>query len=213
MFSIVDCLPTFARVVGARMPTDRQIDGVDQTDVLLGNSAMGHRESLLSFVGGDPVAARWKQWRIYFTVFIRQESARSASPASSRPAFPWLGTRSSTISRWTPTRILSSEDCLVGCQVPRSRSSKSTWRRSRSIQTRLRPTLNDLAVAVVSLVSLVRALGETPIRRKTGLLVVQWHSQFSSHTCARYPGAPRSANARLLSGRWLGDFRQLQAGR
>jgi arylsulfatase len=67
MFSIMDFLPTFAHIVGGKMPTDRPIDGVDQTDVLLGNSAMAHRESLLSFVGGDLVAARWKQWRIYFT--------------------------------------------------------------------------------------------------------------------------------------------------
>ena len=67
MFSIMDFLPTFAQIVGGKMPTDRAIDGVDQTDVLLGNSATGHRESLLSFIGGDLVAARWKQWRIYFT--------------------------------------------------------------------------------------------------------------------------------------------------
>jgi len=67
MFSIMDFLPTFAHIVGARMPSDRPIDGVDQTDVLLGASAMGHRENLLSFIGGDLVAARWKQWRIYFT--------------------------------------------------------------------------------------------------------------------------------------------------
>jgi arylsulfatase len=67
MFSIMDFLPTFAHVVGGKMPTDRPIDGVDPTDVLLGASATGHRDSLLSFVGGDLVAARWKQWRIYFT--------------------------------------------------------------------------------------------------------------------------------------------------
>ena len=67
MFSIMDFLPTFAHIVGGKMPTDRPIDGVDQTDVLLGNSAMGHRESLLSFIGADLVAVRWKQWRIYFT--------------------------------------------------------------------------------------------------------------------------------------------------
>jgi hypothetical protein len=40
---------------------------VDQTDVLLGNSAIGHRESLLTFIGGDLVAVRWKQRRVYFT--------------------------------------------------------------------------------------------------------------------------------------------------
>jgi arylsulfatase A-like enzyme len=67
MFSIMDFLPTFAQIVGGRMPTDRAIDGVDQTDVLLGTSKIGHRESLLSFIGADLVAARWKQWRIYFT--------------------------------------------------------------------------------------------------------------------------------------------------
>jgi arylsulfatase A-like enzyme len=67
MFSIMDFLPTFAQIVGAKMPTDRPIDGVDQTDVLLGKSEMGHRESLLSFIGADLVAVRWKQWRIYFT--------------------------------------------------------------------------------------------------------------------------------------------------
>jgi arylsulfatase A-like enzyme len=67
MLSIMDFLPTFAHIVGGKIPADRPIDGVDQTDVVLGTSAMGHRESLLSFIGGDLVAVRWKQWRIYFT--------------------------------------------------------------------------------------------------------------------------------------------------
>ena len=67
MFSIMDFLPTLANVAGGKMPTDRPIDGVDQTDVLLGKSEMGHRESLLSFIGPDLVAARWRQWRVYFT--------------------------------------------------------------------------------------------------------------------------------------------------
>ena len=67
MFSIMDFLPTFAHITGGSLPTDRPIDGVDQTDVLFGKKATGHRESLLSFIGGDLVAARWKQWRIYFT--------------------------------------------------------------------------------------------------------------------------------------------------
>ncbi len=67
MFSIMDFLPTFAHIVGGSLPTDREIDGVDQTDVLLGNSPTGHREALLSFIGGDLVAVRWKQWRTYFT--------------------------------------------------------------------------------------------------------------------------------------------------
>jgi arylsulfatase A-like enzyme len=67
MFSIMDFMPTFARLIGGNVPADRAIDGVDQSDVLLGNSATGQRDSLLSFIGADLVAARWKQWRIYFT--------------------------------------------------------------------------------------------------------------------------------------------------
>jgi arylsulfatase len=67
MFSIMDWFPTFANIIGASMPTDRPIDGVDQTDVLLGKSEMGNRESLLSFIGDQIVAVRWKQWRGYFT--------------------------------------------------------------------------------------------------------------------------------------------------
>ncbi len=66
MFSEMDFLPTFATILGKKLPTDRPIDGVDQGKVLSGESEMGSRESLLSFVGADLVAARWKQWRIYF---------------------------------------------------------------------------------------------------------------------------------------------------
>src|SRR5260370_6187651 len=67
MFSIMDFLPTFANIVGGKMPTDRPIDGVDQSDVFTGASAVGHRESLVSFIGNELVAARWKQWRFYFS--------------------------------------------------------------------------------------------------------------------------------------------------
>jgi len=66
MFSEMDFLPTFAAILGAKLPTDRPIDGVDQTAVLFGKSEKGARESLLTFIGPDLVAVRWKQWRFYF---------------------------------------------------------------------------------------------------------------------------------------------------
>ena len=67
MFSIMDFFPTLASIVGGKMPTDRPIDGVDQSDVLFDKSTVGHRENLLTFIGPQLVAERWKQWRIYFT--------------------------------------------------------------------------------------------------------------------------------------------------
>ena len=69
MFSIMDFLPTFAGDHRRRRcPTDRPIDGVDQTDVLLGKSASRATASRCSPSSApDLVAARWKQWRVYFT--------------------------------------------------------------------------------------------------------------------------------------------------
>ncbi len=67
MFSIMDFFPTFAHMVGGKVPTDRPFDGIDQTDVLLGKTDQGPRQSLLTFVGDQMVAARWKQFRVYFT--------------------------------------------------------------------------------------------------------------------------------------------------
>jgi len=66
MFSIMDFFPTFARLTGGKVPDDRPIDGVDQIDLLMGTSDTGRRENLLTFVGPNLVAARWKHFRAYF---------------------------------------------------------------------------------------------------------------------------------------------------
>jgi hypothetical protein len=58
MFSIMDFFPTFAHIADGKVPDDRPIDGVDQSEVLLGGNDIGHREHLLTFVGPDLVAAR-----------------------------------------------------------------------------------------------------------------------------------------------------------
>ena len=63
MFSIMDFLPTFAAILGGKLPTDRPYDGVDQSAVLLGKSEAGARDTLLTFNGPDLVAVRWKQRR------------------------------------------------------------------------------------------------------------------------------------------------------
>ena len=66
MFSIMDFFPTFAHIAGGKVPNDRPIDGVDQTDLLLGKSETGARDNLLTFVGPTLAASRWNQWRAYF---------------------------------------------------------------------------------------------------------------------------------------------------
>jgi len=66
MFSIMDFFPTLAHLAGGKVPDDRPIDGIDQTDLLLGNSSTGRRDALLTFVGPELIAVRWKQFRTYF---------------------------------------------------------------------------------------------------------------------------------------------------
>lgn len=65
MFSVHDFFPTLANIIGANLPSDRPIDGVDQSDFLLGNSESSARESLITFIGDRIVAVRWRQYRFY----------------------------------------------------------------------------------------------------------------------------------------------------
>ena len=70
MFSTMDFLPTLAAFVGAEMPTDRPIDGVDQSAWLLGEQDHSNREHLLTFINGELVAVRWRHFRIYLQEVI-----------------------------------------------------------------------------------------------------------------------------------------------
>ena len=45
IFATIDFMPTFATLAGYKVPADRVIDGVDQTDLLLGKSKKGARDS------------------------------------------------------------------------------------------------------------------------------------------------------------------------
>ncbi len=69
MFSIMDFLPTFARILDAKLPDDRPIDGIDQLDYLVGKQDYSNREHLISFLGSRLIAVRWRQWRIYTVNF------------------------------------------------------------------------------------------------------------------------------------------------
>lgn len=65
MFSIMDFLPTLAALIGAPVPDDRPVDGIDQSAHLLGRQPQSSREHLLTFIGAHLAAVRWRQWRIY----------------------------------------------------------------------------------------------------------------------------------------------------
>jgi arylsulfatase len=62
----VDTFTTFARIANAAVPQDRPIDGVDQTDFLLGKSERSAREGFPVFVADRLEAVKWKNWKLAF---------------------------------------------------------------------------------------------------------------------------------------------------
>ncbi|TLX72467.1 arylsulfatase [Labilibacter sediminis] len=62
---MVDILPTMASLVGAETPQDRIIDGVDQTDFLLGRQEHSNREGFPIFNGDEMFAYKWKNWKMH----------------------------------------------------------------------------------------------------------------------------------------------------
>jgi len=62
----VDTYTIFARLAGAQVPQDRSIDGVDQTDFLLGKSDKSNREGFPAFVADCLEAVKWRNWKVVF---------------------------------------------------------------------------------------------------------------------------------------------------
>jgi arylsulfatase A-like enzyme len=80
MFHVLDLFTTFASITGAEVPTDRAIDGVDQTDFLLGKQDQSNRDSRLVLYDGhaDPVAVRYKQFKFHFIAYEKINPFQSA---------------------------------------------------------------------------------------------------------------------------------------
>ena len=62
----VDTFTTFASIVGARIPKDRPIDGVDQSAFFLGESERSAREGFPVFVADRLEAVKWRDYKMAF---------------------------------------------------------------------------------------------------------------------------------------------------
>jgi arylsulfatase A-like enzyme len=62
----VDTFTTFAKIAGAAVPQDRAIDGLDQSEFLLGRSERSAREGFPVFVADRMEAVKWKNWKMDF---------------------------------------------------------------------------------------------------------------------------------------------------
>jgi arylsulfatase len=63
---MVDVLPTVAKITGAKVPTDRIIDGVDQFNFLAGKQENSNREGFPAYNGDDLFGYKWRNWKMHF---------------------------------------------------------------------------------------------------------------------------------------------------
>ncbi len=79
---VVDIFPTFARIAGGGVPTDRLFDGVDQLDFFTGHQAKSNREGFPIFQVGEPTAVKWRNWKYYV---VMRENSDTASVRLEKP--------------------------------------------------------------------------------------------------------------------------------
>jgi arylsulfatase A-like enzyme len=68
---IVDMFTTLASAGGAKVPEDRPIDGVDQSDFFVGKQESSNREGFVVYVADRLSAVKWRNWKMHL---IRQEN-------------------------------------------------------------------------------------------------------------------------------------------
>jgi arylsulfatase A-like enzyme len=68
ILSDLDWFPTLANLVGeeGRIPTDRPIDGIDQSDFLIGKQGTSNREYIVTYVGDNIFSVKWRSLKVHF---------------------------------------------------------------------------------------------------------------------------------------------------
>lgn len=62
----MDLFTTLAPIVGGKVPTDRAIDGVEQSQFFLGKQESSNRDSLVVYVGSEIYRVRWQNRKMMF---------------------------------------------------------------------------------------------------------------------------------------------------
>jgi arylsulfatase A-like enzyme len=67
----VDMFATLAKIGGAKVPTDRPMDSLDQSDFILGKTEKSGREGFPIWCAERLTAVKWRNWKMHF---IRQDT-------------------------------------------------------------------------------------------------------------------------------------------
>jgi arylsulfatase len=80
----VDLFTTLAHLGGAKIPTDRPIDGVDQFAFFTGESSKSAREGFPIYIEGELYGAKWRDWKYH--IIWQPDPAKPVE----RPARPYV---------------------------------------------------------------------------------------------------------------------------
>ncbi|MCX7314286.1 MAG: arylsulfatase [Alphaproteobacteria bacterium] len=62
----MDLFTTIATIAGGKVPTDRVIDGVDQSAHWFGKQEKSNRDSVVVYVGNEIYGVKWQNWKMMF---------------------------------------------------------------------------------------------------------------------------------------------------
>lgn len=66
----MDLFTTFAKFAGGRVPSDRIIDGVDQSSFFTGKTEKSARDSIIVYVGEEIFGVKWRNWKMLTKEFV-----------------------------------------------------------------------------------------------------------------------------------------------
>ncbi|MDE1993103.1 MAG: sulfatase-like hydrolase/transferase, partial [Rhizobiaceae bacterium] len=94
LFDIMDLFNTSLALGGitSKIPTERYIDGIDQTGFLLADDGQTNRQAVFSYNGADFSALRWGEFKAYFTVMPFEQPFSNISMSTFVPIgnAPWV---------------------------------------------------------------------------------------------------------------------------
>ncbi|MBT6583596.1 MAG: sulfatase-like hydrolase/transferase, partial [Gammaproteobacteria bacterium] len=64
MVHTIDLFPTLANFIGGHIPQDRTLDGVDQSEFLMGRTKESARQSMVIYLTSELFGAKWRNWKI-----------------------------------------------------------------------------------------------------------------------------------------------------
>ncbi|KAF0813094.1 Arylsulfatase [Andreprevotia sp. IGB-42] len=94
LFDLMDLFNTSIHIAGAdaRIPTDRFIDGIDQSSFLLADNGNSRRENVYIWVEQDLMAMRMREYKIHFQVTVPEQQWMDIDMSTKQKVglAPWL---------------------------------------------------------------------------------------------------------------------------